>query len=71
MKEGLILRLPNYGREVVITKVNGLNSEGIVSDMIWDEEKGLVATYYDHKTEKYKPLPPIRIGTKVTTKNSF
>lgn len=68
VKKGLILRIPNYGREVIITKVNPNNSEGTVTDIITDEEKGRVTTYYDAKTEKHKPLPPVRVGTKVTTK---
>lgn len=71
VEKGLILRIPNYGREIIITKVNAHNSEGTITDIIWDEEKGMIATHYDYKTEKDKPLPPIRVGTKVTTKNSF
>ncbi len=64
----MILRLFNYGREVEITKVNEFDSEGTITDIVWEEEKGLMATYYDSKTEKDKPMPPVKIGSKVSTK---
>lgn len=71
VKKEMILRTPNYGRTVVITKVKPTYSEGTITDTIWDEflfQKGMIATYYDYETGKYKPLPPIQVGTKVTTK---
>ncbi len=68
VKKEMILRTPSYGRTVVITRVKPTYSEGTVTDVIWNEDKGMIATHYDDKTEKDKPLPPVRVGTKVTTK---
>jgi hypothetical protein len=54
-------------RKIDIVQVYYSYSIGFITDS-WDMKTQKYPTYYDSESNKEKPFPPIRIGTKVTTK---
>lgn len=71
VEKGMIFRFvqeKDVERKMTVKEVYENSSLALISDDIFEEERGLFATYHDQESDTDKPLPKIKTGTLISTK---